>query len=663
MRDKILVFGGTTEGRLFASKLEELGIPHVVSVATEYGKTVEEESGEASLLVGRMDRNAIADLLRDGEFAAVVDATHPYAIKASEEIKSACEKESFTYLRLLRKTADSEANAGNVTYVEDVTDAAKELEKRAGNILLLTGSRDLKEITSGISDISRVYVRIIPDIASIEKCHEAGLRGRQIIAMQGPFSVAMNEALIREINASVILTKESGEAGGFSEKLQASENCNAETIVIRNPEKNDISNDGLEAGEILERIFTILGKEPLEETGKCITLGGVGPGDERFYTAEFSKALKEADIVFGAKTVLERIKGISAPQKDRYEGEKILEFLKEHQEYKAPLVVYSGDISLCSGAKKASAIFEEEGYAVKKISGISSVSLFAARIGAALEDVTVISSHGRECDVCGFVRKNEKVILLANSAKEALETAKKLPEGCRVTFGCELGTEAEKIIGYGTEGFLESDVKGKTLLYIENPVASKNKLIPALSDDEIIRGDVPMTKEEVRALSIRKLGLSKESILFDVGAGTGSISLESALTDPSVKVFSIEKNEKAIELLYKNRDKFGLGNMEIVEGAAPEALSALPKPSHVFIGGSSGNLEEIIRSCIKDNRPVRFVVNCVTLETLGKTMEVIGAMGATNTEVVQLGAARFKEVGKYHMADGMNPVFVIAFEV
>ena len=167
MRDKILVFGGTTEGRLFASKLEELGIPHVVSVATEYGKTVEEESGEASLLVGRMDRNAIADLLRSGEFAAVVDATHPYAIKASEEIKSACEKESFTYLRLLRKTADSEANAGNVTYVEDVTDAAKELEKRAGNILLLTGSRDLKEITSGISDISRVYVRIIPDIASI----------------------------------------------------------------------------------------------------------------------------------------------------------------------------------------------------------------------------------------------------------------------------------------------------------------------------------------------------------------------------------------------------------------------------------------------------------------------------------------------------------------
>ena len=91
MRDKILVFGGTTEGRLFASKLEELGIPHVVSVATEYGKTVEEESGEASLLVGRMDRNAIADLLRNGEFAAVVDATHPYATEVTANIKKAAE--------------------------------------------------------------------------------------------------------------------------------------------------------------------------------------------------------------------------------------------------------------------------------------------------------------------------------------------------------------------------------------------------------------------------------------------------------------------------------------------------------------------------------------------------------------------------------------------
>ncbi len=662
MRDKILVFGGTTEGRLFAKRLAELDIPHVVSVATEYGKTIEEENGEDSLLVGRMDSGAIAELIRSGNFAAVVDATHPYAVKASEEIRGACEKESFTYLRLVRKDAGLLPDISEVTYVDDVDVAAKALEKREGNILLLTGSRDLKEIVDGISDRSRVYVRIIPDVTSIEKCLEAGLSGRQIIAMQGPFSVEMNEALIREIGAAVILTKDSGKTGGFGEKILAACNCGIEAIVIRNPEKADKCDEGLGSEEVLNRVLEILGKEPLEEKRKAITLGGVGPGDERYYTAEMAAALKEADIIYGAKSVLERLGNTNTPMIDMYEGDKICDHLDKHPEHKTPLVVYSGDISLCSGARKAAVIFKEHGYEVRRISGVSSVSLFASRIGVALEEATVISNHGRECDVSGYVRKNEKTIVLAESALQAIETAGKMPEGCRVIFGCELGSSREKIAEYGTEGFSESDITGKVLLYIENPAAAEWKLIPAIRDSEITRGDVPMTKEEVRCISLRKLELRRNSVLWDVGAGTGSISLEAAMTDPTVKVFSVEKNPEAIELLKKNREKFCLENMEIVEGAAPQALMGLQKPSHVFVGGSSGNLKEIIESCLGEKK-VRFVVNCVTLETLGKTMEVVKELKGAKTEVVQISAARFKEVGSYHMADGMNPVFVIAFEI
>ena len=662
MRDKILVFGGTTEGRLFAKRLAELDIPHVVSVATEYGKTIEEENGEDSLLVGRMDSGAIAELIRSGEFAAVVDATHPFAVKASEEIRGACEKESFTYLRLVRKDAGLLPDKSEVTYVDDVDEAAKALEKREGNILLLTGSRDLKEIVDGISDRSRVFVRIIPDVTSIEKCLEAGLSGRQIIAMQGPFSVEMNEALIREIGAAVILTKDSGKTGGFGEKIQAACNCGIEAIVIRNPEKTDKCDEGLGSEEVLNRVLEILGKEPLEEKRKAITLGGVGPGDERYYTAEMAAALKEADIVFGAKSVLERLGNTNTPMIDMYEGDKICDHLDKHPEYKTPLVVYSGDISLCSGARKAAGIFKERGYEVRKISGISSVSLFAGRIGVSLEEATVISNHGRECDVAGYVGRNEKTIVLAGNAEQAIETAGKMPEGCRVIFGCELGSSREKIAEYGTEGFSESDITGKVLLYIENPAAAEWKLIPAIRDSEITRGDVPMTKEEVRCISVRKLELRRNSVLWDVGAGTGSISLEAAMTDPTVKVFSVEKNPEAIDLLKKNREKFCLENMEIVEGAAPQALLDLQKPSHVFVGGSSGNLKEIIEACLGGTK-VRFVVNCITLETLGKTMEVIKELGGSETEVVQISAARFKEVGSYHMADGMNPVFVITFEI
>ena len=663
MKNKILVFGGTTEGRLFAEKLKELDIPHVVSVATEYGKTVEEESGEDSLLVGRKDSGEIAQLIRESDFAAVVDATHPYATKASEEISRACEKESVVYLRLLRKDAGLLPDYERVTYVDTVAEAAKELDKCSGNVLLLTGSRDLKEIVSGIADSSRVYVRIIPDIASIEKCHEAGLSGRQIIAMQGPFSKSMNVAQIKEIDASVILTKDSGTNGGFGEKIQAAEECGIDVVAIRNPEKSASSDSGFGPEEVLGKVLEILGRELRKDaSGKAITLAGIGPGDERYYTAELADALKEADVIFGAEAVIGRLANIKVPVYPWYQGEKIAEFLSEHSEYRSPLVVYSGDISLCSGAKKAGAYLEEKGYAVKRIAGVSSVALFAGKVGAALEDTAIVSAHGRDCDVSGYVRRNEKVILLAGSADQAIDIAKNLPEECSVIFGCELGTADEKVLRFGHESFAESDVKGKVLLYIENPEAAGNKLIPALRDDEIIRGDVPMTKEEVRAVSVRKLGLTKESVLFDVGAGTGSISLEAALTDPTVKVFSIEKNDKAIELLKANREKFGLGNMEIVEGVAPDALKGLTDPSHVFIGGSSGNLKEIISCCLGSGK-VRFVVNCVTLETLGKTMEVIGELGAVNTDVVQISASRFKEVGSYHMADGMNPVFIITFEL
>lgn len=664
VRDKILIFGGTTEGRLLAKKLGELGIPHVVSVATEYGKTVELESGEDSLLVGRLEAGQIAELIRSGEYCAVVDATHPFAIKASEEIRNACEREAFTYLRLVRKDEGLLPDYENVDYVNDVQEAACALDKARGNILLLTGSRDLKELMAGIRDKSRVFVRIIPDVASIEKCHEAGLSGRQIIAMQGPFSEAMNEALIREVDAGVILTKESGQAGGFGAKIQAAKNCEVRVIVVKNPERELIDAGGLGLKEIVKKLQEITGVAVKNKVVvKSITLAGVGPGDSRFYTLEFTRALKKSDVVFGAESVIERLEGVNVPKMPWYEGEKIGEYLDLHNEFMNPLVVFSGDISLCSGAKKAGEFFEGRGYRVSKITGVSSVALFAGRIGAALEDVSVVSHHGRDCDVAGYIRKNERLIVLPSGAADALEIAGNTDESCRVVFGVNLGCGDEKVIEYRAADFRAEDIGGKVILYIENPGAKGEKLIPALKDDEIIRGDVPMTKEEVRALSLRKLGLTKGSVLTDVGAGTGSISLEAALLDPTVKVISIEKKEAAVALLKQNRAKFGLGNMEIVEGAAPEVLEGLSKPTHVFVGGSSGKLKEIVEWCVSDNGRVRFVVNCVTLETLGQTMEVIKSLGGSDVEVMQITAARYREAGNYHMADGLNPVFIIAFEL
>ncbi len=699
MDGKILIFGGTTEGRELAEMLLNAGIPHVVSVATEYGKEIELENGEDSLLVGRKTSEDMTGILSSGAYSLVVDATHPFATRVSEEIMKACRDTDIEYLRLSRPRVKWREGKG-IIRVSTVEEAARELEKVTGNILILTGSRDLKELLEGIGDISRVYVRVLPSIDSISKCQELGLTGKQIIAMQGPFSRQMNEALIKEVGAFAILTKESGTSGGFMKKLEAARALGVKCVVIENPEKD---NKAFGMEQVLERIEEVTGRQNLNAE-KTIVLAGKGPGRSEFWTGEFKEALDKADIVFGAGTVLMELRdhvkicgieetdgsndtesGCSSfaidhrtiPAISVYDPDDICRFLDEHPGYQHPMVVYSGDIALCSGAKRGEIVFADKGYKVMKISGISSVALFANRLSLSLEHVMVVSAHGRKCNVNGYVRENEHLIVLPSGAADAARIVRELDGGCMVIAGLNLGlvddaklesaektrsdmSYSERIFEVEDPSELES-ATGKVLLYINNPASAKRKIGAGLRDNEITRGNVPMTKEDIRALSIRRLGLTKGAVLWDVGAGTGSISLEAALLDPTIEVFSVEKKAEAAELLKENREKFGVCNMYIVEGEAPEALTGLPAPDSVFVGGSGKHLEEILLAARNANPQVRVVVNCVTLETMSETIAVLDKLEVSSPEIIQVSVSRYEKRGSYHMADAQNPVFIISF--
>ena len=710
---KVLIFGGTTEGRELASALSKAGVSHVVSVATDYGKEIENSCGEDNVIVGRKDADEMAKLISDEGVTVCVDATHPFATLVSGEIKKACEKTGVEYLRLLRDTgaralpaAGEKAEGLSCSDIDAAIDtslmacdsveaAADELEKTEGNILLLTGSKDLKAIASRISDVSRVYARVLPNLDSITKCEEAGLKGKQIIAMQGPFSKDMNIALIKEIGASVILTKESGATGGLDEKLLAARECGIKAVMIKSPE-SVVETKGYSLTEILDKLGVRDRETDVEK--KIITLAGIGPGDSRYYTKELEEALKKADVIFGAESILKRLnkRGIKAHFEPLYMGKDILEFLENCDtegavkeaditvKYKHPLALFSGDISLCSGAKSAAIIFENAGYEVHKISGISSIALFANRLGLGLEDCDVVSAHGRECNVTGYIAGSKKLIVLPSSCAHAGQIARTaqsenreaavlvmpgevgeaIRTPLRIVLGYELGTDAEKVFEV-TENELGNDIfspdeKGKCLLFIENRSAGESPVIKGISDDEFIRGKTPLTKEEIRAISIRKLGLSPDSILYDVGAGTGSVSVEAALLHPNIKVYSIERNDEAIDLFEKNKEKFGADNINIIKGEAPAALEELPAPTHAFIGGSGGNLRSIVELLKKKNENVRIVINCITLETLTETLSVIKEMNLAEPDIVQISASRYKKVGDYHMPDAINPVYVIS---
>lgn len=211
--------------------------------------------------------------------------------------------------------------------------------------------------------------------------------------------------------------------------------------------------------------------------------------------------------------------------------------------------------------------------------------------------------------------------------------------------------------------------------------SNNERIIATIPDEDFIRGKVPMTKSTIRDLSIIKLGLRPGDVLFDIGSGTGSIAIQAASMNKTIKVYAIEKNKDALELIEANRKKFECENVEIIHGVAPEAIKGLETPDCGFIGGSGGNLREIIDTLGTLNPNVRIVINAISLETLGETVSLIESydraknqkgegktasgptFGIEDLEIEQISVSKSKEVGSYHMMMGENPIYIISFNL
>jgi precorrin-6Y C5,15-methyltransferase (decarboxylating) len=180
---------------------------------------------------------------------------------------------------------------------------------------------------------------------------------------------------------------------------------------------------------------------------------------------------------------------------------------------------------------------------------------------------------------------------------------------------------------------------------------------PGLPDDAFIRGDVPMTKQEVRAAILAKLAVRPSDVCWDVGAGTGSVSVELALQGG--EVWATERKPEACQLIRQNRERFQALNLHVVEGCAPEGLDNLPKPDAVFVGGSGGNLEGILRAVHQANPQARLCVSAIALETLEEARRIMAAL-SYETEITQIAVSRTKAAGGLHLLMAQNPVFLIS---
>ena len=195
------------------------------------------------------------------------------------------------------------------------------------------------------------------------------------------------------------------------------------------------------------------------------------------------------------------------------------------------------------------------------------------------------------------------------------------------------------------------------VLLFENP-NPEPEFTAGMADEVFLRDKVPMTKREVRNASLSHLQLSSNSVVYDIGSGTGSVSIEMALRAAQGKVYAIEKNPVAVALLQENKKKFAVDHLEIIEGTAPEALEALPVPTHAFIGGSAGNLKEILELLLRKNPNIRVVLNTVTVETLAEAASCFKKLAFEEPEIVCLQASNAKKAGRSHLMIAQNPVYI-----
>jgi precorrin-6Y C5,15-methyltransferase (decarboxylating) len=400
--------------------------------------------------------------------------------------------------------------------------------------------------------------------------------------------------------------------------------------------------------------------------GKKIYLIGTGPGNISLLTGEARDAIAESRCLIGAGRLLVAVEELIAdkPRKVLIVAEEIFRFI-DTSDYPVLGVLFSGDTGFYSGAKPLIQLLRQAAYPFIVAGGVSSFSYFAGRLGRSWDDIQVVSLHGRQQEITGPVVHNRNTFFLTDTKTNPAVICGALNrDGCgdlTVTVGERLSYDDERItIGVARE-FAEMIFDPLSVVLVENP---NPRPWPAwqygLPDDQFIRAGVPMTKEAVRTLSISKLAPENSDTVWDIGAGTGSVSCEIALRVPCGRVYGVEKDPAAAALLEENRKKFGVFNVEIVRGSAPGVLTELPKPDRVFIGGAGGSLAEIVRVVLEKNPRVTLVINAVTLETLGLLTPLLGDPRFTGTEILQAAITKAEKAGSYHLMRSSNPVYIFS---
>lgn len=395
-----------------------------------------------------------------------------------------------------------------------------------------------------------------------------------------------------------------------------------------------------------------------------VTLIGMGSGQPENLTLQGLAALRQADLILGARRLLAVLPaGCTEDRAAAYRPDEVAELLQTSGAENAVLV-YSGDTGFYSGASSMMEKLEALGVRARVLPGLSSIQLLAAALGRPWQGWNLVSAHGRTCDPVAECMQGRPTFFLTGGSEDPATLCAQLEaEGfgdVQGVVGQCLGTPEEKLFRGSVKELAAGRFNSLSVLLVE-AVEGLPRRAPGLPDEAFERGDVPMTKQEVRAAVLAKLAVRPEDILWDVGAGTGSVSVELALAAPRGRVYAVECRPEGCALIKANREKFRTRNLVLVEGLAPDALSDLPAPDAVFIGGSKGSLAAIVDAALDKNPDARICVSAIALETLSAAVAALTAKGRT-VQVSQIAVSRAKAVGGLHLMMAQNPIYLITGE-
>ena len=397
-----------------------------------------------------------------------------------------------------------------------------------------------------------------------------------------------------------------------------------------------------------------------------VSVIGVGMGNVDTLTVGALRAIESSDLLVGAQRLLDAFPLLPCKKRALVRADDIVRAVEDAADagISCVSILMSGDVGFYSGA---TALYDRlAAYDVEVMPGVSSLAYFCAKLHMPWHDAAIVSAHGRDCDVVGAVQSHAKTFCIAGGATKVQDLFRALVEQgmghLEAWVGENLSYDDECIV-HGTVAELAHVVCSDlaVMLVLNNAPLQRGFGAPSLPDAAFERDAVPMTKEEVRALAIAKLRIAADHIVWDVGAGTGSVSIEAARAAFQGRVYAVERDETALSLLGRNREKLGASNVVIVAGEAPHALESLPAPDRVFIGGSAGNLAGIIDAARNANPAVRICLTAVTLETLAAATSLLQDRNIEDADIVQVSIARAQAVGSSHLMRAQNPVHIISF--